>query len=351
MKRLVLIIAALVLVSCSESVTPAADSAPEAASSSETTVAPKKETPTETSVTTETKPAKTVSYKQIEVEVKDISNDMLSFTFEGADYEVRINEDQVEKHAYGQYEETLCEKVIHNPYGITVLAKLTVDEDMTHISKFDPYSLNGRLIEGYGTLIGNPGLDMTKSYSFKRTGGSACELSNGEETVKCDLNDLPMVFKLDYPDECEIRAFGAFEFTDGACILDDLSMFVFDEPSKWETYNKNNGFYATVESVSDGKAAVLLNDGKTRCTVPTYYNDGEVTEGAKVMVVLDEDTSLFGSGTDKEYSFAVIYTDPEVFHHSAFEFEEVAWARRNIKNSFDSFAYTYLKDIEGGTGG
>ena len=65
--------------------------------------------------------------------------------------------------------------------------------------------------------------------------------------------------------------------------------------------------------MSDGKATFILNDGKTVCTAPTYFNDGEVTEGAQVMVTLDEDTSLYGSGESKEYDFAVFYTSPDTY--------------------------------------
>ena len=41
------------------------------------------------------------------------------------------------------------------------------------------------------------------------------------------------------------------------------------------------------------------------------------------------------------YSF---YTNREVFHHSVFKFEDVAWARRNV-SSLDSYSLTYIKDV------
>ena len=70
-------------------------------------------------------------------------------------------------------------------------------------------------------------------------------------------------------------------------------------------------FFGTVQSVKDGRASVLLTDGKTTCDVPTYYNDGEVKEGAEVMIVLDAEPSLFGSGEEYKADYAVFYTDPK----------------------------------------
>lgn len=44
--------------------------------------------------------------------------------------------------------------------------------------------------------------------------------------------------------------------------------------------------------------------------MPTYYCDGELSEGLEVMVILDCSTDLFGSGKSESFDYAVICTDP-----------------------------------------
>ena len=72
-------------------------------------------------------------------------------------------------------------------------------------------------------------------------------------------------------------------------------------------------FFGTVKSLSADRATVLLTDGKTTCDVPTYYNDGELKEGMDVMLVLDADASLFGSGESFKDDYAVFYTEPKEY--------------------------------------
>ena len=52
-------------------------------------------------------------------------------------------------------------------------------------------------------------------------------------------------------------------------------------------------FFGTVQTIGDNTAEIKLTDGKTVCTVPTYYCDGELSEGLEVMVILDCSTDLF----------------------------------------------------------
>ena len=88
---------------------------------------------------------------------------------------------------------------------------------------------------------------------------------------------------------------------------------------------ERTAFLATVQSVSGSKAEMLLNDGKTICTVPTCFNNGEVETGARVLVMLAEEPSLFGSGEHKEYDYAVIYADTMVYDVECRSFEKDAY--------------------------
>ena len=75
-------------------------------------------------------------------------------------------------------------------------------------------------------------------------------------------------------------------------------------------------------------AALLLpscaaqeNGGNTKQTA------GEVTEGAEVMLTLDAESSLFGSGERFEDDYAVFHTRPETYNPSGREFESLAYAK------------------------
>ena len=339
------VVSLMLLTACSESSPQEFSSAPapetsssvETAATTVTSAEPAKET-----TTVQKKPAK--KYKDIEADVVALEGDRLKFIFEGEEYDLPVSEGNLSGRTWGSSSKTLEEMIAGNRFGIPVKADIRVDEDMTQIKKIDIFKPNGRLINGYGTN-GQGATEEELMYRFKRTGGSLCEFTNSKETLCCDLNDLPMCLKWNYPEVIDdIYNFTAFEFSDGSCLLYDLNTVGDVLGDVIDSYNKNNSFFATVQSVSDGKAAFILNDGKTVCTAPTYFNDGEVTEGMRVMVTLDEDTALYGSGDSREYDYAVFYTDEEVFNHSAFGFDEIAYAQP--ASNWTRFAYTYIRQLE-----
>ena len=69
-----------------------------------------------------------------------------------------------------------------------------------------------------------------------------------------------------------------------------------------------------------------MNDGITLCNVPVCYSDGGSLEpGTKIMLVLTEDDSLFGSGEEKSFDYAVISTEPEKYNRGKKEFSDLAY--------------------------
>ena len=79
--------------------------------------------------------------------------------------------------------------------------------------------------------------------------------------------------------------------------------------------------------------------------MPTYYCDGELSEGLEVMVTLDCSTDLFGRGKTESFDYAVIYTDPADYDPSGREFDKLAYARSD-SNNLGRFIYTEIGDIE-----
>ena len=65
-------------------------------------------------------------------------------------------------------------------------------------------------------------------------------------------------------------------------------------------------------------------------------------EGMEIMIVLDADTSLWNSGAQQEFDYAVIYTDPEIYLQTSHSFDEIAYSLP--ASSVGEFVYT-LKEI------
>ena len=104
-------------------------------------------------------------------------------------------------------------------------------------------------------------------------------------------------------------------------------------------------FFGTVQTIGDNTAEIKLTDKKTVCTVPTYYCDGELSEGLEVMVILDCSTDLFDSGKSESFDYAVICTDPAEYDPSGHEFGNLAYAKAD-SNNLGRFIYTEIGDIE-----
>lgn len=144
--------------------------------------------------------------------------------------------------------------------------------------------------------------------------------------------------------------FGGYLFTDGKFIIEDINLLVAVNDDGSKTYEPLTtsdypSFFGTVQTIGDNTAEIKLTDGKTVCTVPTYYCDGELSEGLEVMVILDSSTDLFGSGKSESFDYAVICTDPAEYDPSGHEFGNLAYAKAD-SNNLGRFIYTEIGDIE-----
>ncbi len=171
--------------------------------------------------------------------------------------------------------------------------------------------------------------------SISRVKGSVFEISNDRETLTVDLNELDNLFKGKYPDHTDRGLFDGYKFADGKFLLTELLYYYRDNTENGGTVPEYTRFLATeyyfffgtVQSVSDDRAKVLLTDGKTLCDVPTYYNDCEVKAEQEVMLTLDADKTLFGSGEKYKADYAVFWTKSDVYNQSGKNFGELAYAK------------------------
>lgn len=323
MKKIIpFLMTAIMLSSCAEAQSSSVADTSQATASAVTTAtsAPKADIPEKT--------------LRINVDVISYTDEQLTFTYNGKEYTLPMERSCLElKTTYiGQftkssppdpYYKMLPEKIIDNTLGEKISALLTVDETVTEIKKCDVITPNGMVYVGHGVGYEDVNHDGSTGYKFRRTGDTTCEFYNDARTISADLNDLPSYQKMKYPSELDdIFCFEGYLFKDGKFILNYFRTDNKPEGfvSSCTKFNKATFFYATVQRISGNKATLILNDGKTVCTAPTHYSDGEITEGMRVIVMLDEDVSLFGSGAQKEYDYAVfIYpTDTKRFDERAY---------------------------------
>lgn len=294
------------------------------------------------------------SYKKIKAEVTGYKDDKLYFTYEGRDYVLDIDEKQFNEH-YGpirhiEKERLFSDLVINNRFSEKIIGKITLTEDMSKIVECDVVTPNLKEYHGTEHYLHDGTPDSAYFYSFRKTGGSKCVISNPDETLEFDMSELSVNNLLILKDEYPLVMFTAYKFKDGNMILGNV------RPAKiadngYLYSDSNDGqykpllscpisYFGTVQKNENGKADILLNDGKTVITVPSYYNDGDVLAGAEVLVDLrTEKEELFGTGKHAEYDFAIIYTREKYYNTSPRRFDELAYAY--VDSSRSSY-YTYI---------
>ena len=278
-------------------------------------------------------------FENITVETEKYENEQLTFTYDGKIYTLPLSRDNFKDDiVYYPGSKLHSEQIINNKLGEKVTAVLTVDDGITKIKLCDVIGQNGKVFSNSGGIC-----------TMTRTGGSACEFTDPQRTLKADLNDLIVYQEINYPDEVDDVVYVGYLFKDNNFILNQLYVAEYDENGEKNYEEQLNrdlpSFFGTVQTIGDNMAEIKLTDKKTVCTVPTYYCDGELSEGLEVMVILDSSTDLFGSGKSESFDYAVICTDPAEYDPSGHEFGTLAYAKAD-SNNLGRFIYTEIGDIE-----
>ena len=282
------------------------------------------ETETVTTAPTQTEPAETTTRKKnpklLTVDVISYDGETLTYEYEGEQKTAALTRKE-----FSDYDPTYAsgigliqysQVIINNRFGVPVKADIRLNDDKTAVIYCNVFDKNVEMCD-INKLAEEAGVRLTNAEypcTMERVSGSIYRFSNKAVSITADVNDLGNWGKLDYGDRTENVDLKAFRFASGDYLL--ISIGFITEISENSISSENSGivdktaFFGTVQSLSEGRASVLLTDGKTACDVPTYYNDGEVKEGAEVMLVLNADTSLFGSGETYTDDYAVFYTDP-----------------------------------------
>ena len=232
---------------------------------------------------------------------------------------------------------TLAERIINNRFREIIYADIMLNskDDIIYCDVYTPNEIENCTNDSIVNRL-HSGLNLEQTeMTLNRVGGSRVELSNEYITLEADLNDLDNLYKGHIPDNAERIAFKGIRFKNGELMLTMIMVFDHYEDSpggpcpQYKAYDckEKYSYFGTVISCTEDRAIVLLNDGVTTCDVPTYYNDGEIEESAKVMITLDADPSIFGSGNHFISEYAVFYTCPEkCMLGGNYDFSKLAYA-------------------------
>ena len=275
----------------------------------------------------------------------------LEFEVNGTFYKASMNSSSFKNDIKISEHKTVSELIIKRAHqGKKISGDVTVNEEMNKVISCDVITPNGQAFSS--TMIGETKPDRPDSdydYSIKRVKGSIFFISNCNYSFTADLNELDNFYKADFPDSCEKVAFSGYMFNDGDFIIKDLSLYEGTDSDGAVNYTAPDNsdhfhFFGTIISLSDERAVVRLTDNKTTCDVPTYYNDGELKEGMQIMLTLNADASLFGSGRQYKSDFAVLHTSPDEYNYMNYDFNELAYAKYS-KININDYVYTKAGDI------
>lgn len=333
-----LLFAALLLISGCNHKSSANDSTPD----SETTVT------SAATETTEPKPAEPETVRKpekLKAEYIEYDGEFLTYGIDGEEYSVRMSPELLGTGMNAR----LNDLILNNRFGEAVAVYISLNDDGSEIEKFDAVNANVKLITD---SIFSGGLafqsDEDRTVRAKRIEGSVYELGNSFGSVTVDINDLDNFMKGNYPDEFDNCHFQAYQFKSGNAILTSLTFFDRTEETEAGTMYVDSGytnaekysFYGMVSVLNGDRASVVLNDGITVCDVPTWYRDGELSEGMQVMITLDAKAALYGSGEEYSSDFAVFHTSPAEYDPKQLGFDNLAYSRYGKDNSDSSVIFT-----------
>ena len=288
----------------------------------------------------------------LQAEAVRYDNGQLTFVYGGKEYILAMDSELFEHDEKYVNGKSLSQAIINNDIGEDISAEIVADEGITKIYSCDVVSPNGeKYASGMYEDIKADVPAEEYDYKLRHKSGSIYELSNANRTITADFNDLEEWQKGKYPESADDVMFGGYLFADGKFIIEDINLLISVNDDGSKTYEPLTSrdypsFFGTVQAVVDDTAEIKLTDGKTVCKVPTYYCDGALSEGLKVMVILDCSTDLFGSGKTETFDYAVICTDPAEYDPSGREFEQLAYARAD-SNVLGRFIYTEVGEVRG----
>jgi hypothetical protein len=281
-------------------------------------------------------------------------NEQLTYEYEGETVTVKMPPENFANDSYTKGLKQMSQLIINNDFGEEVMGYIKLNYDGTQAVYCDVKSPNGEDFSNGMLYTGAKTLTIEESeVTMTRIKGSIFKLSNEFGSVTADLNLLNNIEKGNFPDKLDRVIFSGYKFNSGNFIPESVNVFERTDninntiQYSYSNYydDENYSFFGVIQSLENDRATVLLNDSKTLCDVPTYYNDGELYEGGQVMITLESDSELFGSGEEYYSDYAVFHTDPTEYNYPEYDFETLAYAQHS-KNDITRYIYTKIEDIQ-----
>lgn len=332
--------AAVMLAGCSDSEGLSSDRQTESITSQTNT----SEMPTQTTstISAETSSEAADSNRQIRVKIISYADETLTYEYEGKELTVPLPVKVLDDTPYG-IGQTLAEKVIDNRFGGEIYADLLLSIDGSSVIYCDVFTPNGIVSYSNNDMPEDDASHTLQEteVTVKRIEGSIFEFTGSFGSIRGDINDMNSEYKGNIPDYAERVAFRGIRFGNGELMLTTVMVYDHDDDSpggpvpEYRAYDCKDmyRFFGRIESLDEDRAMVMLNDGKTTCDVPTYYNDGELTVGQEVLLILDAEPSLFGSGQQYKADYAVFLTQPGMYIESYDELDHSRIAYVHMKEN------------------
>ena len=194
-----------------------------------------------------------------------------------------------------------------------VKAELVMSKDMTKIISCDVIKDNGIPFDAQSDypIDWKPEDEYKYMFTYTYMGHGIYEAKNCVRTITLDMNSLYNYAKCYLPEEMGI-GFTGYLLNNDYLLVDTFSCYDKNETGFRQHTTLDNSYMSkysgTIQKLYDEKADILLDNKNTICTVPTDFRDGELSEGMKVTLILDEDETILNKER-AELDYAVICTD------------------------------------------
>ena len=252
----------------------------------------------------------TAKTTRITADAKAYIDGMLTFGYEGKEYTLPVNADQFVNTNPHLTDIEINEKIINNRFNIHM-------------------------------------------YPYK---GSVYRIASDENTFYVDLNSFKNIQKAVLPEDTEVGFDGVILDNDK---LITNQLFAVTERKTEADEDGQSGishigigntlkyhYLGIVKSMTDDTATVKLNYTGKEITVPKFFTNGEIKEGAEVAVTLNDTPKELAASNSHERDYAVFFTDVGSLVPEGAEFTDLAYFKARPGSYDPPYGFTKTDDVD-----
>ena len=289
----------------------------------------------------------TAKTTRITADAKAYIDGMLTFGYEGKEYTLPVNSDQFVNTNPHLTDIEINEKIINNRFNIPVKADITISQDMTEIIKCDVETVNG------ARYVQDEIQTVYHMYPYK---GSVYRIASDENTFYVDLNSFKNIQKAVLPEDTEVGFDGVI--LDNDKLITNQLFAVTERKTEAEEDGQSGishigigntlkyHYLGIVKSMTDDTATVKLNYTGKEITVPKFFTNGEIKEGAEVAVTLNDTPTELAASNSHERDYAVFFTDVGSLVPKGAEFTDLAYFKARPGSYDPPYVFTMTNDVD-----